>query len=65
MTSDLDEVLSAEDVSEEEAVQAYLSLDKDLDSISHMLDVIDQRSDDLKGRILSLLNEMKTSPSQE
>lgn len=60
LRADFETILSSETVTDEEAVQAYLSLDKDLDSISQMLDLMDRRSDDLKGRILSLLNDMKT-----
>lgn len=52
------EVDGAED--EEEAMRAFMSLDKDLDSLSNLLDVMNRRSDDLKGRILSLLTEIRS-----
>lgn len=65
---DLERLLSAEVdgvPDEEEAVQAFLSLDKDLDSISNMLDVMDRRSDDLKGRLLSLLTDIRAGNSDD
>ena len=44
-----------------ETTDEFNTLNKDLDSISDLLDRLDRRSDDLKERLTTLLSDMKSS----